>query len=101
MEEMHSKLPVITITEGMGYFLSGSFLLETNLFMTSSDILNKRLTPIAYFTGCILLLLGLIYVLSLIPFLRFLQERLNQVGIYLYPFVFSVTFLQLLQVLLD
>jgi len=99
--EAKNKAPIIIITEGIGFFLAGGFLVGTSSTINSNDLLIQRLTYVAQYTGYVLLAFGVIYVLALIKWFSFIKNKLNKWAIYVYPLVFGITSLQVLQSVFD
>lgn len=98
--EKETRPALITITEGIAFFLAGGFLIGINPPPNIDDILVRRLTPVTHITGYILLAFGLMYILPLIKHLNFIQNGLAKIWVYAYGFVFAVSSLQVLQIAL-
>lgn len=92
---------IAVITEGIAFFLAGAFLIGTTTTTNSDDLLVQRLTYVAQYTGYILLAFGVIYVLPIIPWFRCIKSKIEKGFLYIYPLVFAITSLQVLQIVLD
>jgi hypothetical protein len=96
-----NKSLIVVITEGIAFFLAGAFLIGTTTTTNSNDLLVQRLTYVAQYTGYILLAFGVIYILPLIPWFRGIKNTIEKGFIYIYPLVFAITSLQVLQIVLN
>jgi hypothetical protein len=102
VSEEHSSSPIITITEGIAYFLAGAFIVGTTFSNTTDDLLVQRLSWVAQATGYLLIVFGILYVLPLIPWFRLIKNWIdNKLTPYVYPALFGITSVQVLQIVLE
>ena len=101
MSELRERPALYKITEGIAFFLCGAFLIGTSAAVSNTDILIQRLTPFTHFTGYVLLGFGVVYILPLIPWFKYIQKTLNKISVYVYPFVFAIASLQVLRIAID